>query len=473
MAHVVIIGAGLTGISTAYHLEKAGFIDYKIFEKESEPGGLCRSIMQDGFTFDFTGHLLHTGGSYFRELIQQVVGLDQLNAIHRRSFIYSHNTYTPYPYQMNLFGLPPQTIVECIQGYINRPSIPDPQSFKEWVLTTFGNGFGEHFFFPYQEKIFAFDINTLTAAWTKNFVPKTTLNDILYGALSNTGDATVGYNAEFFYPKEGGIFSWVKSFAHQIKQPIYTNMAVQKIDATHKHVIFDNGHREPYDILINTMPLDRLLDCIEEPSASSIKTAQSHLKCNKVINFNLGINRPDLSDKHWIYFPEKSYPFYRLGFPYNFSKHMAPAGCSSLYGEFAHIDKSPEWVEKTLQSALLATKKLLAIQDDEIATQLVIPISHAYVIYDQWHGKQLPHLHTALNNRAIHSIGRYGEWKYASMQDSVLDGKKMAETIIDSEHNLSITPKKKFYEKISTEHSHIGNQHAPDSLSRTTIIFKK
>jgi protoporphyrinogen oxidase len=27
---------------------------FKIFEKEDTPGGLCRSIKQDGFTFDWT-----------------------------------------------------------------------------------------------------------------------------------------------------------------------------------------------------------------------------------------------------------------------------------------------------------------------------------------------------------------------------------------------------------------------------------
>lgn len=65
MAEVVIIGAGLTGISTAYHFEHYGFDDYILFEKESMPGGLCRSIMQDGFTFDYTGHLLHINNPMF------------------------------------------------------------------------------------------------------------------------------------------------------------------------------------------------------------------------------------------------------------------------------------------------------------------------------------------------------------------------------------------------------------------------
>ena len=110
MADIVIIGAGLTGLSTAYHLEQAGFFDYKIFEKEATPGGLCRSVEQDGFTFDYTGHLLHTSDNYFRTLLENIVGLDTMNTIKRRSFIYSQGCYTRYPYQINLYGLPPETI---------------------------------------------------------------------------------------------------------------------------------------------------------------------------------------------------------------------------------------------------------------------------------------------------------------------------------------------------------------------------
>ena len=67
MAKIVIAGAGLTGLSTAYHLEKNKFDDFEIYEKENEVGGLCRSVKQDGFTFDYTGHLLHINDIYFEK----------------------------------------------------------------------------------------------------------------------------------------------------------------------------------------------------------------------------------------------------------------------------------------------------------------------------------------------------------------------------------------------------------------------
>src|SRR3972149_8320456 len=141
MAKIIIIGAGLTGLSAAYHLEKKGFYDYLIFEKEDQPGGLCRSIEQDGFTFDYTGHLLHISDNYFQQFLDEIIGFNQLIAIERKSFIYSNNVFTNYPFQTNLFGLPYSIIAECIEQFVVRPkSHTKIKTYKEWVLKHFGAG---------------------------------------------------------------------------------------------------------------------------------------------------------------------------------------------------------------------------------------------------------------------------------------------------------------------------------------------
>ncbi len=429
MARVVILGAGLTGISTAYHLEKSGYFDFALFEKESRIGGLCRSETVDGFTFDYTGHLLHASDPYFYDLIAHFVGIENMNEIDRKSYIYSHDTYTKYPFQINLHGLPPKIIIECISSYVSRTHNPHPTTFKEWVISQFGEGFGKHFFFDYQEKIFAHSIDKLTASWTGRFVPTTSLEDILWGSLTNRADK-IGYNSQFLYPKDGGIQTWVHTFADQIKSPIHTNFNVKTIDLINNSVTFENGHEESYELLINTIPLDIFIEKTIEPSHTNVTSALSHLQCNKVVNFNLAIKRPNLSDKHWIYFPEKKYPFYRLGFWHNFSKKMAPEGCSSLYGEFAYKQRTKEWVYDTLDHALHAVKKLFSISDTELLFEKVFTIQHAYVTFDAWRDEHLPKLLKRLEEHNVISTGRYGGWKYSSMQEAVLDGKAAAETII-------------------------------------------
>lgn len=111
---IVIVGAGLAGLSTAYHLSD---LPYRLYEREQEVGGLCRSYCKDGFTFDYTGHLLHFRQAEIKALVEQLL-TGQLQRHARRSFIYSHQTYTEYPFQVNTYGPPPEVVRECLMGFI-------------------------------------------------------------------------------------------------------------------------------------------------------------------------------------------------------------------------------------------------------------------------------------------------------------------------------------------------------------------
>jgi len=430
MAEIVILGAGLTGIATAYFLEQAGYTDYLLFEKEATIGGLCRSLSQDGFTFDYTGHLLHLNQPDLRSLVQSLLPTGQFVEIARKALIYSHHVYTNYPYQINLHGLPHEVIVDCIENFITRPrTATPPASFPEWVMSEFGSGFAQHFFFPYQAKIFDMNLTELSSSWTQRFVPATSLRDMLQGALGKPLNH-IGYNAQFLYPQQGGIITWVEALHKKLGRPALCEYEAASIDPLKKIVSFTNGHTEQYRQLVSTMPLNQLLGQLMERT-TTLHHALPYLRCNSVINFNLGIKRPSLLDAHWIYYPEQQYPFYRLGFPSQLTPAMAPAHHSSLAGECAFLQRDHAFIEHTTHTAIDATKKLFNIDRDEIATQAIITIPHAYVIFDHWRDQHLTLvLKTLLDSYHIHSVGRYGAWKYASMQDALLDGKETAHKLI-------------------------------------------
>jgi protoporphyrinogen oxidase len=222
VARIVIIGAGLTGLSAAYHLEKKGYHDYKLFEMNSTPGGLCRTVKQGGFSFDYTGHLLHINDDYFRTFLNTVIPPSLLEKHTRRSYIFSHDTYTPYPYQKFLYGLPKKVILDCIRGFaLRNRSTTEPRTFHEWVLKHFGEGLGEHFFFPYNSKLFATNAKWTHPSWTGRFVPQVKIQDLIKGAYKKPKQEAVGYNGSFIYPKSGGIQSLISGIAEKIQKPIY------------------------------------------------------------------------------------------------------------------------------------------------------------------------------------------------------------------------------------------------------------
>jgi len=431
MAETVIIGAGITGIATAYYLEQAGYYDYTILEKEPTIGGLCRSIMQDGFTFDYTGHLLHLSDPGCYNLVTSLLPVEAFETVRRQAFIYSHNTYTKYPFQINLNGLPHHVIVECIEGFVQRNATSPTLHFDEWVLANFGAGLARHFFFPYQQKIFDIDIHELSSSWTDRFVPATSLRDMLNGALGTTSDM-IGYNAQFLYPRHGGIMTWVDALHRQISKPALCSTNVTHIDGINKKIICSNGREESFKYLVSTMPLTTLLQQLREHSATQLAHAIPLLRCNSIINFNLGLNGQLPLDAHWVYYPESPYPFYRIGFPAHLTSSMSPNNASSLSGECSFLNRSNEYIQDLTHRGITAAQKLFNINHHDVVTQAIINIPHAYVIFDLWRDKHLPHiLKTLTNEYSIYSIGRYGAWKYASMQDALIDGKQMAEIIIN------------------------------------------
>lgn len=49
--NVAVVGAGLTGLTTAFYLKKAG-ISFTVFEKADRPGGVIQTHHENGFTFE-------------------------------------------------------------------------------------------------------------------------------------------------------------------------------------------------------------------------------------------------------------------------------------------------------------------------------------------------------------------------------------------------------------------------------------
>jgi protoporphyrinogen oxidase len=430
---IVIVGAGLAGLSTAFHLEG---IPYRLFEKEQEAGGLCRSYEMKGFTFDMTGHLLHFRQAQIKELVERLLA-GRLAQHVRRSFIYSHRTYTEYPFQVNTYGLPPEVVRECLLGFIatlTRPadrSTTEPRSFKEWILDNLGEGFARHFMVPFNEKLWQVPLEELTSDWVSWLIPKPELKDVVNGALG-IKDKAFGYNPTFQYPVGGGIDVLPKSFLPAVREIDYGQELIE-VDTTRRRATFrqgSNGTRVvDYEELVSTIPLPELVRrCTDLPA--SVQEAACGLRCVSVYSVNLGVARERITDMHWIYFPEPDYPFYRAGFPMNFSPSLGPAGCSSLYVEISHQPQDripPEAVLQRVRTGLERAGILRA--GDEFVAADVRDIRHAYVLFDRHRTRVLPAILQELERRGIHSIGRYGRWEHTSMEDAIGQGQTMAERL--------------------------------------------
>jgi len=426
MEKVVILGAGLAGLSCAYHLKEG----YEIYEKEGEVGGVCRSKDIDGFTFDYDGHLLHFKNRYALDLLKNLMD-GNLAPHHRDSWIFSKGVFTRYPFQANFYGLPEDVIKECISG-LARARYSDPLkshngdglTFEDWILRTFGEGIAKYFMIPYNNKFWTVHPSQLTCDWIGRFIPIPTLDEALDGTL-NDRESTIGYNSQFWYPIGGGIGEVALAFKRKIKRVNLSKEAV-RIDVAKKEVTFSDGGKGKFDRLISTLPLPEIERLIH-PLPKSLLSAFRKLKYLSIFNLNLGIGRENISDRHWIYFPEEEFVFFRVGFPSNFSESTYPKGASSIYAEVSYsitrpIDKSSltqRIVEDLIKGGIICKEDAIRVLD-------VVDIRYGYIIYDRNYRKSVSAILNFLADNDIFSIGRYGRWRYMSMEDVILDGKQTA-----------------------------------------------
>ena len=221
---------------------------------------------------------------------------------------------TPYPFQANTYGLPPEVVKECVVGFVETLQAPAngaPKNFHEWVLRTFGAGIAKHFMLPYNEKFWKQDLRTITADWVSWSIPKPSLDEVVNGALGLTNKG-MGYNPRFIYPKTGGIDCLPQALARPVKR-IHLNETLESIDPKRKVVRMASGREEPYDSLVTTLPLPETFRLMKD-TPDAMQHAASLLRaigCSISISVSIGrtsatstgstFRKANSSSREWVF----------------------------------------------------------------------------------------------------------------------------------------------------------------------------
>jgi protoporphyrinogen oxidase len=432
---VVILGGGLTGISAAVHLRAP----WVLFEKEARLGGHARTDERDGYLFDKTGHWLHLRDQAVKQLVSELLP-GQMETVARKARIFSHGALTRYPFQANLHGLPPDVIKECLIGAVDaqiaqarraadarrgEASEPEPTNFEEYCLRHFGAGISKHFMIPYNERIWGVSPREITADWCARFVPLPNLDQVIGGAVG-AGPPELGYNVSFLYPRQGGIETFTRALASRMQGGlVHTATSPDAIDWKRREIVV-GGDRMRYRAMVATIPLPELLRRIRELPAE-IEQAAAQLRCTTLRYLNVATRTSPPRDWHWIYVPERRYPFYRVGIFSNAMASMAPPGGSSLYVELA--DRAPV-THTAVRDVLTGLTEAGAIgHPDDVAFVEPKEIQYAYVVFDRNYYASTGVILRFLEANDIYPRGRYGSWTYNAMEDCVIAGREVATTI--------------------------------------------
>ena len=418
--HTVILGAGLSGLSAAYHS------GYPVFEKRCAPGGTAGSVRKEGYVFDFGIHVIHSRNPDFHTLMQEI-GAEFIAHI-RRGLIYSYGAYAAYPFQVNTSHLSLKLRLQCVLGYLFRKRHASIHSYEDWIIQNFGAGFAEYFLIPYSKKFWGISPREMTHEWTgQQRVPKPRTMDVIKGAFRDQNSG-FGPNAEFSYPsRQGEGFAGIaEAFSSKIDD-IHYNMKATAIDPRNKVIIFNGGDLIiRYDKIISSLPLPELIGILSDPPLQ-VKRAIDRLRFNSIAIVNLGLNRSIIDPNHWIHYPDPDIRFFRISFPSNFCDGLNPKGTSTIQAEVSYETTTPpDKEELTHQIHRDLIKVGILKSSDHAVFKDVLFLKYGYVLYDHHRMEAVHTIHRYLNALDIFPCGRYGAWEYQWTDEAILSGRDMA-----------------------------------------------
>lgn len=455
----LILGAGPTGLSAGYHYGEGAVV----LEKNAAPGGWCRSIEDQGFTFDYAGHIMFSSDPYVLGLYDMLLG-DNQHWQTREAWVYSHGVYTRYPFQSALHGLPAEVVSECVLGAIEarygQQSVseaappeetcrdccadgvvadadriaPQPQDedFEHFIYRVWGKGIARHFAIPYNRKLWKTPLQAMETSWLGGRVPLPDLAQIVSGALAPLAKP-VGPNARFGYPLRGGFQALMNGFLPHLRCKLETNAAVAAIQPQTHSVTLADGRHLQYDQLISTLPLPELVRLMGARAPEAIQQAAAQLRHTSVCCVNLGVGRANLSDKHWIYYPGDTL-FHRIFLQGNASPHCNPPGGFGLTCEITWRDDQPlpctgeALIQRCIDDCIRCG---IFNADDRILTASIVDMPYAYVVYDHARSENVARIRSWLVAQGIHLAGRYSEWEYYNSDHAFLAGRRVAGTVKD------------------------------------------
>jgi protoporphyrinogen oxidase/GT2 family glycosyltransferase len=413
MAKVAILGAGIAGLSAGWFLQKNG-VDFIILEKQSFPGGLARSFQWNGFWCDFAAHRLFSANE---SVLQQLIGLVPMGRHIRRSQIYLGGRWMRDPLDVLELGthlsLPHK--LGTLWNFLARPrGLPD-DSFENYVLRRYGKSLYRLFFKPYTEKLFGITGDNISVLWARQKVR-------LANPLDNFRENTKTKFQYFYYPIQHGYGAISNRLYDEIQDHVYLNSTVMGLKEQDGVI---NGIQYERDGEIIEIGVDYVISTLPMSITGKMLGHTFRFGFQKVDAVYLLINRPQVSDYHWIYFIDDNIAINRMVEFKNMSPVDTPPNTSVLCAEVTQ--NHPNVVQKVIDDLV----QVGMIHSDEVLDTKVVRENFAYPIYDKNYDHALQEANQALSQYSnLHLVGRAAEFRHREADDNFSSAMEAVNKII-------------------------------------------
>lgn len=422
MGEIIVVGAGVAGLTAGYLLSQEG-CKVIVLEKEDRVGGLARSFYYDGFIFDIGPHRFHTDDKEVLKFIEEILGENKI-VLPRSSGVWMFGKYHDWPLNWKvLFKLPVTIIIRTMFDLFSGKSQAG-NSFEDYIKSKYGKTLYDVFFKPYTEKFLKLHPQNVHTNWAEAGIDravidrKVRMGSLLEVVITALIPKTVKTN--FLYPSEGGIDMFSKKLAEGIEKnggEVILNASVDKIECEESKIksVYCQGKNLHPEMIIWTAPLTTLSSLLKLPS--------SKIKYLSIIIFNIEVEGVSRTKYQWCYFGQSDTTINRVSVPALFSNHAAPEGKTGLCAEVTcfegdEIWRNPENLIDTVITDLINVK--LIENKKEIEKVHIEKVLNTYPVYDIEYPERLEGLLSALAKfKELRLLGRTGTFWYNNMDHSI------------------------------------------------------
>ena len=417
---VIIIGAGIAGISAGHHLQERK-INNIIFESKSKPGGHIGNFTIKGFRFDNAIHLSFTKNDYVRKFFDKVDYITHEPNPH----CLERERWLRHPVQNNLYNLPIEEKVELLESFLNRPSEYSPKNFYEWLVTQYGEKIALRYPVKYTKKYWGMNPENLGLNWVEKRFRAPKFEEILGGAIENKNE-NHWYADEMRYPVKGGYYEFVRPIAEDLN--IRCDSTIQSIDIENKTISLNDESIVQFNQLISTVPLPKICKMIKS-CPREVLEAGERLLWTTVDLISIGLKKPDIPPPYlWWYIYDKENLASRGYSPSMKSPNNAPPRCSSLQFEIYNLSTkekySPNFLIENIKKSLL-DMNICDKEDILFIDHKHLPFGNVAFYSDMESDRKI--INDFLTKNGIFSCGRFGEWDYFWSDESFMSGKNAAD----------------------------------------------
>jgi protoporphyrinogen oxidase len=476
--HVVIIGAGVAGLSCALELARAG-MRVTVLEREPQVGGMAASFEEgdresagqpgsDYWSWDFGPHRFHSDKPELMAHAEEILGGNHVWS-KRLSRIFLFDRFFDYPLVLSnvLRNMPRLTLLRVLFDYAWTRLLDTTglrkygdRNFKEWVERRFGAELSRIFFTEYTEKTWGLPATQVSSAWAKQRISLLSLGDTIKRTIFKPRDIPRTLITDFIYPKVGGIGELSRCYARKIEEfggrVLVATPVVrlyrdgQRVTAVEYQLEGEKRVVEPDD-LVSTIPITGLLQCLEPKPPQEVRLAAKNLGYVSIIFIYLKLSKPQVSPDSWIYLPQKTLRVHRISEFKNFSKLCAPPDQTLVCAEIACTPGEGLWratPEELRDIAVDDLYRVGLIRREEVLSSFVKRVWHAYPLYDLDYEKNLkPIMDFVHGLENLRSSGRQGLYRYSNMDQSIEMGRRAAHATLqvgDADFEAVATEQKYF-----------------------------